>query len=350
MVKKFPKVIKVFIGDRTLGDFESIVRNRYRHGDKLIKIYRVLSCKWTANNVDGFVENTNCFKIDCFDEDDDVIDIYSSHHHGVAKKWSKVDYNTGHWVKFYESLKFLFDIERELYNNDTITSLQENRHQFNQQLMDQVNMAEDVFKGSQQAKREEALKPTLSFKPSEDTHQQTHTHIENQFKLFDYSFSLKFIRDKLSNKNIARLNQTLDLSQTQDPDQSLAGTKQFISKLFALFYQLVVVLSDFEAGCLKLTRIISQTRISDFRQFESFLQVLETYGTGYQDDIDSRNYKLRDTISHRNQAIKDLRNIVKAYDLALVQLEEIASLEMAATDRYSAVNSKTLREQLKILF
>jgi hypothetical protein len=101
LVHKFPKLIKVFIGDRTMGNFESIVRNRFKGGDKLLWLYRLLSCKWHANNVDGFIENTGCFKIHSFDEDDDVVDIFSSHHHEVAKSYCQINYSTSHWVKFY---------------------------------------------------------------------------------------------------------------------------------------------------------------------------------------------------------------------------------------------------------
>ena len=66
--------------------------------------------------MDGFIENNNCYKIHCFDNNDDVVDIYSSHHHEVSKKCSKIDYTTKDWVKFFESLVLIFEIESELFN------------------------------------------------------------------------------------------------------------------------------------------------------------------------------------------------------------------------------------------
>ena len=32
LVKKFPKIIKVYVGDRTLGDFDKVVENRFNGG------------------------------------------------------------------------------------------------------------------------------------------------------------------------------------------------------------------------------------------------------------------------------------------------------------------------------
>jgi len=113
LVGKFSERIKVFIGDRTLGNFEKVVS--FRYPGPILKLYKLLSCKWQANNVDGFFDNTQCYKIHCFDMKDDVLDIFSSHHHEVAKEYSTINYETNEWMKFYESLKFLFEIEKELY-------------------------------------------------------------------------------------------------------------------------------------------------------------------------------------------------------------------------------------------
>jgi hypothetical protein len=78
LVKKFPKIIKVYVGDRTCGDFEKVVENRFNGGgSKILKLHKFLSCRWKANNVENFSES-NCYKIHCFDPDDDVIHHYAS--------------------------------------------------------------------------------------------------------------------------------------------------------------------------------------------------------------------------------------------------------------------------------
>ena len=87
LVKRFPEYVKVFIGDRTMGNIESLARNRYpTQKFYMVNLYRVLSCKWYADNGDGFLDNKECYKIHCCDPDDDTVDVFSSHHHEVAAR------------------------------------------------------------------------------------------------------------------------------------------------------------------------------------------------------------------------------------------------------------------------
>ena len=96
--RRFPKIVSVFIGDRTMGDFEEVVRNRYANGGGCMKlIYKVGSCAWKANNCEGSERSKECYKIHCFDENDDVLDVYSSPHHGIAATCSTIDYSTKDW-------------------------------------------------------------------------------------------------------------------------------------------------------------------------------------------------------------------------------------------------------------
>lgn len=54
LMVKFPKIVKVFMADRTMGNFESIVNNRYAAGKSLMNfIYKLLSQNWIANNIEG---------------------------------------------------------------------------------------------------------------------------------------------------------------------------------------------------------------------------------------------------------------------------------------------------------
>lgn len=94
LVRKFPKIIKVFIGDRTLGDFSKTVEHRFpAGGEKVVKLYKILSLRWRVDNVTDFSE-VNCFKIHCSDPDDDVIHHYASHYYGIAQKLSRHNYKT----------------------------------------------------------------------------------------------------------------------------------------------------------------------------------------------------------------------------------------------------------------
>lgn len=94
-----------------MGNFKSIISQRYPNSKFMGFMYRLLSLDWNINNLDGFLENNNCFKINCFDQNDDIVDVFSSHHHEIARRLSKIDYNTNEWQQFYQSLKFIFEVE-----------------------------------------------------------------------------------------------------------------------------------------------------------------------------------------------------------------------------------------------
>ena len=112
LVKKFPEIISMFVGDRTMGNFDNVVKYRKPCGSsQMIKLYRLISCNWRINNADGFPENTNCFKIHCFDEYDDVIDVFGSQHHEIASKVAQINYDTKDFYKFYQSIIVIYEIE-----------------------------------------------------------------------------------------------------------------------------------------------------------------------------------------------------------------------------------------------
>ena len=115
LVQKFPSIVKVFVGDRTMGNFDEEVLNRYARSGLMLKIYRILSCFWHIDNAEPLYRNKDCYKIMTFDEQDDVLNLFSSLHHQVAGKYSKEDYGRRtSWLKFYKSLAYIFDLELSL--------------------------------------------------------------------------------------------------------------------------------------------------------------------------------------------------------------------------------------------
>ena len=76
-----------------------------------------------------------------------------------------------------------------------------------------------------------------------------------------------------------------------------------------LFHQLVLTISDLSAGCLNIQKVVGLQGKHDFSKFGSFLEVLEVFGAGYDDDIDIRRYKLREKETHVQSTIKQLKRI-----------------------------------------
>ena len=78
ILKKFPDLIKIFIGDRTMGNFNCFIKN-YLEGcnERVFNYYNAFTFSEVCDNTDGIVFNDNCYKIINSDEDDDVISICS---------------------------------------------------------------------------------------------------------------------------------------------------------------------------------------------------------------------------------------------------------------------------------
>ena len=79
--------------------------------------------------------------------------------------------------------------------------------------------------------------------------------------------------------------------------------------LYSTFHQLAVVLSDFKAGVLPLGHLIGQTHQHRFTEFVSWLEALEVYGSGYDDDVEMIKYRKRENEDHWQDAIKQLQGI-----------------------------------------
>lgn len=100
--------------------------------------------------------------------------------------------------------------------------------------------------------------------------------------------------------------------------------------LHHLLQELVFVISDLTAACLNIERVVGQAHNHSFHHFAVYLKVLEAYGCGYAEDIDSRGYKIRDSRSHKLTAIKQLQDIQRMYDIAIAQVSDPRHFSVAA--------------------
>ena len=69
-----------------------------------------------------------------------MIDIFSSHHHEIAKNFSKQNYDTPIWKKFYESLQFIYEIEREMSCSEIILN---STSYINERMHKNINLAQE---------------------------------------------------------------------------------------------------------------------------------------------------------------------------------------------------------------
>ena len=109
---------------------------------------------------------------------------------------------------------------------------------------------------------------------------------------------MNFIRSTFANPTKKGFERKETLDSKEDFDSA--------ASLFLIFHQVVAVIQDLQAGCIDIQRVVGYERALEFKDFVDFLQNLEVYGTGYNDDIDYKNYKIRETVTHKESTIKKL--------------------------------------------
>lgn len=123
----------------------------------------------------------------------------------------------------------------------------------------------------------------------------------------------------------------------------------YASAHFAIFHQIILVLSDMEAGTLKLKNTVGYHFQGNFNDFQSFLKVLEVYGSGYDFDSHPKYSRMRDKESHRLTAIKNLHKVDRILEISIEQLSNQTE-GLHSPGGYLKVYSNVLRAQLKFFF
>lgn len=329
---QFPELISVFIGDRTMGDFEQLVVNRYASGKQfMLKFYYFLGCKWSANNVSSLMKNKSCYKIITFDQNDDVVDIYSSIHHGLSAKCCTIEYNNDDWRQFYHTLFQVYLLEDQLlevlgHNDDA-------KERIRNHMLKKIDDAQQMMmKQDKWALKDDCMKQSTNF---QITGKQA-IRVPLGIKSFNLEECVSFLQETMQKQ-----------PKMQDP-VILDRRNQALSDLFVLFHQLVISTYDLSAGCLSIDRVIGLQFSHDFHKFVSFLQVLEVYGTGYGDDIHYKLYRVRDKETHVTSTIVALEKVVRMVMICKFQISNRMLLESVGQSEgdLSSINFKVLKERL----
>ena len=103
----------------------------------------------------------------------------------------------------------------------------------------------------------------------------------------------------------------------RSPDLSSDQSDPF----FDIIHLLVIMLSDLAAGPIEFQDVLGIRREPKFSEFVMFLQMMEVYGGGYQDDVDYIKYNNRNTQTHTQAMIEQLDRVIYCYELALKQID-----------------------------
>lgn len=84
---------------------------------------------------------------------------------------------------------------------------------------------------------------------------------------------------------------------------------------------LVICISEVSAGTMLFQDVLGINRLPNYREFTAFLQTMEVYGAGYNDDVDYFRYNKRNNETHTEAMVKQLKRVVECYDLAVKLIE-----------------------------
>lgn len=88
-----------------------------------------------------------------------------------------------------------------------------------------------------------------------------------------------------------------------------------------IMHLLAICLSDLSAGTMHFSDVLGINRQPNFKEFVSFLQTMEVYGSGYADDVDYFKYNRRNSETHTQAMVKQLKKVVQCYELVTKALE-----------------------------
>lgn len=88
-----------------------------------------------------------------------------------------------------------------------------------------------------------------------------------------------------------------------------------------IMHLIVIVLSELNAGCIEFQDVLGVRRQPVFKEFVNFLQMMEIYGGGYNDDVDYFRYNIRQDKTHSQSMIDQLEKVVLCYKIALKYIE-----------------------------
>ena len=94
------------------------------------------------------------------------------------------------------------------------------------------------------------------------------------------------------------------------------------SNIMVMIHALVTLLTEMQAGVIRLTDCMGISRQPKFSEFVVFLQIMEVYGSGYDDDVDFYRFNNRITETHKEAMLSQLDSLLHVYELMVFTVEQ----------------------------
>lgn len=114
LASKFKDLVQLVVIDRSLTELRSVWNGKVV-GKSAACMYDLATDNCTCYNTSNFLAN-DCYKIVTCDPTDDTVDLFASIPVGVSQQLAENDYSHSDWRLLHESLMFIFNFERVLFN------------------------------------------------------------------------------------------------------------------------------------------------------------------------------------------------------------------------------------------
>ena len=145
LAAKYPDLIQTLIIDRSFDELQSVPEGRCKGGCTSV-IFKLFSFGLRTLGVEKYIEAKQCYKIINYDPMDDTVDEFGNLANGVAKKLAKQDYTQGKYIKFYDSLLYVYKKESQLFE----ALKKEDKDDLNTVILSKIEYIERQINGSQQ--------------------------------------------------------------------------------------------------------------------------------------------------------------------------------------------------------
>ncbi|CDW86706.1 UNKNOWN [Stylonychia lemnae] len=293
LANKYPAIIEAAIIDRTLNELLNLSQRRLT-GQMTSALFKFISYNWKALNDHNIIQS-KCFKIITTDPRDDVVENFSSLPVGVAMKLAKLQYKEDKWRQLFMCFQLIYDCEDQLYSNLDESQLSE----LNFRLIQSFKDTTTAYKSPRESNEIQEQSMINTMENDEET-------------LIKHS-------QKIKKHTKSQLQSQLSLGYLK---QRFRYMKRF-QEIHQQLHTLMIMLDDIQAGPIPLRELVNKSRIRSFREFQIFLQTLEVYGVGYPDDIDRAKYANRAVITHSQQTIEQLKQLIHVYQKSISTFIEL---------------------------
>ena len=357
LANKYNNLVQSLIVDRSFYELSSVPEGKIK-GSLTLRLFDLLTWTWRTKNHSNFVTTRNCYKIVTCDPLDDTVDIFGNLATGVCNQLAEVNYETEQYRQFYDTLLKVFSLESQLH--DALT--EDQQETLTKDLTKFVEVAEsdsvprtveikeeqitsdspNIYNQSTSLNRsdsESIISSEGEDKKSSSSKRKKHRLSTKKINFGSFSDPETQLPKEFSMHAIIQMPwHQLDTTTTTATATTSTNMLDELDVYRKVLHLLVICISEVSAGTMLFQDVLGINRLPNYREFTAFLQTMEVYGAGYNDDVDYFRYNKRNTETHMEAMVKQLKRVIECYDLAvkLIEKSKVATKTSIVTSMFKS--------------